>query len=170
MTERDEALMMQGISEFRQENKPALAEPRICLSQAFCQVESNLANFRASHIALRNSLDALEGELEARSAKAMGYGVVRDMDAILTAVASAWGIPGKSIMRHEQTLDLVVPRQVAMFLMFESGNSKKSIGRYFAMHHTTVIHSLNVIGAKIATNPSIAAKAKLAGYQPETVN
>lgn len=170
MTERDEALMMRGISEFRTENRPAPPAPQICMSQAFCQVESCLAIFRASVVSLRDSLDALEGELEARAAKVMGYGVVRDMDAILAAVALAWGISGKDIMRHEQTLYLVVPRQVAMLLMFEAGNSKKSIGRYFGMHHTTVIHSLNVVPDKIATDKFIAAKAKAAGYSKQSVN
>jgi chromosomal replication initiator protein len=69
------------------------------------------------------------------------------IDAIQKAVAEKYGIKPSQLREKSNRKEIVVPRQVAMFLVKElTPASLPEIGRAFGgKHHTTVIHSINRI-------------------------
>jgi chromosomal replication initiator protein len=71
------------------------------------------------------------------------------IDSIQKAVAERYAIKPTQLKEKSNRKDIVVPRQVAMYLVKElTQASLPEIGRAFGgKHHTTVIHSINKIDA-----------------------
>lgn len=95
---------------------------------------------------------------------AMAQQVLRDLlqkqdrritiDSIQKAVAERYAIKPAQLKEKSNRKEIVVPRQVAMYLVKElTQASLPEIGRAFGgKHHTTVIHSINKIDAQRATD------------------
>jgi chromosomal replication initiator protein len=79
------------------------------------------------------------------------------IDAIQKAVAEKYGIKQTQLKEKSNTKTIVVPRQVAMYLVKElTTASLPEIGRAFGgKHHTTVIHSINKIERQRQTDPDL---------------
>jgi chromosomal replication initiator protein len=79
------------------------------------------------------------------------------IDAIQKAVAERFGIKPAQLKEKSNRKEIVLPRQVAMFLVKElTLASLPEIGRAFGgKHHTTVIHSINKIDAQRADDPDL---------------
>jgi chromosomal replication initiator protein len=79
------------------------------------------------------------------------------IDAIQKAVAEKLGIKPALLKEKSNRKEIVLPRQVAMFLVKElTQASLPEIGRAFGgKHHTTVIHSIGKIQAQRAADPDL---------------
>jgi chromosomal replication initiator protein len=79
--------------------------------------------------------------------------------AILLAVARFYGINSDDLKGKSRHKQIVVPRQIAMFLLREDAHlSTPDIGRLLNRDHTTVLHALKQIVSDIARDgPSRAA-------------
>jgi chromosomal replication initiator protein len=79
------------------------------------------------------------------------------IDAIQKAVAEKYGIKQTQLKEKSNTKTIVVPRQVAMYLVKElTTASLPEIGRAFGgKHHTTVIHSINKIERQRQSDPDL---------------
>jgi chromosomal replication initiator protein len=79
------------------------------------------------------------------------------IDAIQKAVADKYGIKPSQLREKSNRKEIVVPRQVAMFLVKElTQASLPEIGRAFGgKHHTTVIHSVTRIAELRPKDPDL---------------
>ena len=79
------------------------------------------------------------------------------MDSIQKAVAERYAIKPAVLKEKSNRKEIVVPRQVAMYLVKElTSASLPEIGRFFGgKHHTTVIHSINKIEEQRAHDPDL---------------
>jgi len=79
------------------------------------------------------------------------------IDSIQKAVAEKYGIKQSQLKEKSNTKTIVVPRQVAMYLVKElTTASLPEIGRAFGgKHHTTVIHSIGKIERLRQTDPDL---------------
>lgn len=79
------------------------------------------------------------------------------IDSIMKAVSERYGIKPAQLKEKSNRKEVVVPRQVAMFITKElTPASLPEIGRAFGgKHHTTVIHSIEKIGKERQQNPEL---------------
>lgn len=79
------------------------------------------------------------------------------IDSIQKAVAEKYGIKQSQLKEKSNTKTIVVPRQVAMYLVKElTTASLPEIGRAFGgKHHTTVIHSISKIERLRQSDPDL---------------
>jgi chromosomal replication initiator protein len=79
------------------------------------------------------------------------------IDSIQKAVAERFAIKPAALKEKSNRQEIVLPRQVAMFLVKElTQASLPEIGRAFGgKHHTTVIHSIKKIDSQRATDPDL---------------
>jgi chromosomal replication initiator protein len=79
------------------------------------------------------------------------------IDSIQKAVAERFSIKPAQLKEKSNRKEIVLPRQVAMFLVKElTQASLPEIGRAFGgKHHTTVIHSINKIDSQRTGNPDL---------------
>jgi chromosomal replication initiator protein len=79
------------------------------------------------------------------------------IDSIQKAVADRFGIKQSQLREKSNTRKIVLPRQVAMYLVKElTAASLPEIGRAFGgKHHTTVIHSINKIEHQRHLDPDL---------------
>jgi chromosomal replication initiator protein len=79
------------------------------------------------------------------------------IDSIQKAVAEKYGIKQSQLKEKSNTKTIVVPRQVAMYLVKElTTASLPEIGRAFGgKHHTTVIHSIGKIERQRQSDPDL---------------
>jgi chromosomal replication initiator protein len=79
------------------------------------------------------------------------------IDSIQKGVAERYGIRQSQLKEKSNTKKIVVPRQVAMYLVKElTQASLPEIGRAFGgKHHTTVLHSVKKIDKLRHTDPEL---------------
>jgi chromosomal replication initiator protein len=79
------------------------------------------------------------------------------IDSIQKAVAERYAIKPAQLKEKSNRKEIVLPRQVAMFLVKElTPASLPEIGRAFGgKHHTTVIHSINKIESQRTSDPDL---------------
>lgn len=83
-------------------------------------------------------------------------------DDALTAVARQFNLRVRDLRSSSRSARVTVPRQVAMYLMRRHcGLSYPEIGRRFARHHTTALHSDRVVQEQLAENASLRAAVVL---------
>ncbi|HEY0601522.1 MAG TPA: chromosomal replication initiator protein DnaA [Herpetosiphonaceae bacterium] len=79
-------------------------------------------------------------------------------ESILESVSSYYGIDSRILRGRQRSRNIVVPRQVAMYLMREETESSLvEIGRTFGRDHTTVLHGCEKIGEDINTDSRLRA-------------
>ncbi|RKZ31025.1 chromosomal replication initiator protein DnaA [bacterium] len=79
---------------------------------------------------------------------------------ICREVAEVFNVPEPALQNNRRTQPLALARQVAMYLCRElTNNSLKTIGLYFGgRDHSTVVHAINSIQARIKKDAELAAK------------
>ncbi len=79
------------------------------------------------------------------------------IDSIVKAVADKLGIKPSQLKEKSNRKEIVMPRQVAMYLVKElTTASLPEIGRAFGgKHHTTVLHSVNKIADQRTSDPDL---------------
>ena len=83
-----------------------------------------------------------------------------DPESIRDKVADVWGVTGKALASKRRTRNLVVPRQVAMFLMRELLDLPLTRigGAFGGRDHSTVIHSIRKVESRLGADRSFQAK------------
>jgi chromosomal replication initiator protein len=86
-------------------------------------------------------------------------GGTADPAAVLTAVSRYYGVKLDDLKGKARHKQVVVPRQIAMYLLYEDARlSTPEVGRLLNRDHTTVLHGLKLVGTDIARDgPSRAA-------------
>lgn len=83
-------------------------------------------------------------------------------DDALATVARQFNLRVRDLRSTSRSARVTTPRQVAMYLMRRHcGLSYPAIGRRFARHHTTALHSDRVIQEQLAENASLRAAVVL---------
>ena len=79
------------------------------------------------------------------------------IESVQKAVADKYGIKLSQLKEKSNRKEIVMPRQVAMYLVKEMTQaSLPEIGRAFGgKHHTTVIHSISKIGMQRTDDPDL---------------
>ena len=74
-------------------------------------------------------------------------------DMIIKEVSNFYNISAEKLSSHSRSRDMVLPRQVAMYMMRSLlGYSLPEIGKIFSRDHTTVLHSINKIEDYLKTS------------------
>jgi len=83
-------------------------------------------------------------------------------ESIRDRVAEAWGVSGTALASKRRTRDLMVPRQVAMYLIKEFLDIPlQSIGATFGgRDHSTVIHSLKRVEERLNGDPAFRGRVE----------
>lgn len=83
-----------------------------------------------------------------------------DPRSIREKVAEAWGVSGNALASKRRTQKLVVPRQVAMFLMRELLDLPLARigGEFGGRDHSTVIHSIRKVESRLGTDSAFQAR------------
>jgi chromosomal replication initiator protein len=103
-------------------------------------------------ITLQLAKTALHGVLRERNRE---QGPVLSPERIQDLVARRWRVRPEALASKRRTKELMVPRQVAMYLIKETlGTSLVQIGRIFGgRDHSTVIHSIRKVEEEMERNP-----------------
>ena len=81
---------------------------------------------------------------------------------VFNAVARQFDVRVRDLRSQSRSARVTVPRQVAMYLVRRyCGLSYPEIGRLFARHHTTALHSDRVVQGQLADNTSLRAAVVL---------
>jgi chromosomal replication initiator protein len=117
------------------------------------------ASLKHREVTVDVAREALRDKLrpgEASSAASVGL----TQDVIQQAVAKEWGVTTEGLRSKTRTKALTAPRQVAMYLMRELlALQLVEIGAAFGgRDHSTVIHSLERVGAMLREDPSFAQR------------
>jgi len=83
-------------------------------------------------------------------------------ESIRESVADAWGVTSTALTSRRRSRNIVVPRQVAMFLIRELLDLPLAgIGRYFGgRDHSTVIHSIRKVENQIASDDAFRVRVE----------
>lgn len=78
-------------------------------------------------------------------------------ETVINEVSRYFNIPVEKIMGDRKTADIVLPRQIAMYIIREKTSlSLPEIGKALGgKNHTTVLHSINKIGETIKQDPNV---------------
>ena len=93
-------------------------------------------------------------------------------DRVITFVSKFGNVSEKSITGKGRKKDVVLARQIAMYLSREfTGNTLSKIGLHFGKRdHSTVIHACNLIEKKIKTNNAFKNKINKLIFDIENIN
>ena len=83
-------------------------------------------------------------------------------ESIRDRVAEAWGVTGRALASKKRSRDVMVPRQVAMYLIKEILDIPlQSIGQAFGgRDHSTVIHSLRKVEERLSDDPGFRGRVE----------
>lgn len=79
---------------------------------------------------------------------------------VLISVCDNYKIKRSDIFIKTRKDEILIPRQLAMYLMFKESIRHGEIGRYFDMDRTTVIHAIKRIQNLIDTEDDFKQKVK----------
>lgn len=148
--------------------------------QAGITIEESLVFYIAEHIKVNTrQLEGVVKKLQALitiqnkiPTLATIQGFIRDVindtkpepikiEKIISEVARTYNVSENDILSERRTADLVIARQVAMYIAKETtGLSYKAIGESFGKDHSTVLHNVNKIKTFLSERP----------YEKELVN
>ena len=115
-----------------------------------------MSSFHAAPITLDFARSCLDGYLQVEDPQI-------SVDSIISAVAKFFNIKVQDMKGPRRTRQLVVPRQVAMFLARRhTGLSLPEIGKHFGgRDHTTVMHAVRKIDNQIETDEAFRRKVDM---------
>ncbi len=82
-----------------------------------------------------------------------------EMPEVVQTTADFFGVTTEQIRGSGRARDIVLPRQVAMYLTRElTGHSLPEIGQYFGRDHSTVMHAINKVTNTLRKDGDLALK------------
>lgn len=142
-----------AILQKRAQDEGAVVDPQVLTFLAE-KIRSNIRSLEGSltRLLAMASLDGRKINLDLAAETVRHYSTVEaeplriDVDTIIDVVAGYYDTATKDILGKKRNKEIVLPRQVAMFLAREMGQmSYPDIGRAFGRDYTTVIHSYEKI-------------------------
>jgi chromosomal replication initiator protein len=119
------------------------------------QVTSNIRELEGAlmRVIAYASLNGLDGSQVNRSVAAKALSnvfteseVTLEMQDILEAVANHYGVPMESLKSQGRAKEVVIPRQVAMYLIRDlTSHSLPEIGTFFARDHSTILYAIQKV-------------------------
>jgi chromosomal replication initiation ATPase DnaA len=105
---------------------------------------------------------ALRAKYERRQSELGATATYPSIRKIIISVAQAYGVKTVDMMSARRTADVVLPRQVAMYLAkVTTLRSLPDVGRQFGgKDHTTILHAVRKIAARMAVDDSFRAKVE----------
>jgi hypothetical protein len=82
---------------------------------------------------------------------------------VMSVVAATYGVTVNDLKSHDRHLHIVRPRQIAMTIAHEvcRHRSYPQLGKDFGSRdHTTIMHAVRVIAARMAANPEMAEEVE----------
>ncbi|WP_272976577.1 chromosomal replication initiator protein DnaA [Deinococcus geothermalis] len=93
-----------------------------------------------------------------------------EMGEVLRAVATHFGLAPEVIRGSGRAREVVVPRQVAMYLIRElTDHSLPEIGQFFGRDHSTVMHAVSKVSEQMSKDPELAATVEVLRRQLQDV-
>ncbi|HWG85693.1 MAG TPA: chromosomal replication initiator protein DnaA, partial [Deinococcales bacterium] len=130
------------------------------------QITSNVRELEGAlmRVIAYASLNGVEGEQITRAVAAKALSnvftkatVSADMPDILKTVAAHYGVDAEQLRKAGRAREVVVPRQVAMYLIRElTDHSLPEIGQFFGRDHTTVLYSIQKVTEQSENDPVLS--------------
>lgn len=80
-------------------------------------------------------------------------------ERIQEEVEKSFGLRFGELLKRTNVQSVVWPRQIAIYIIRQMTNSSfPEIGRYFEIHHTTVIHSFQKVLSKVAVDRELSRR------------
>jgi chromosomal replication initiation ATPase DnaA len=161
------SLLRKHHAEVMQEKRPKLAEPESISGSEI----SSLPAVIASLMAINEPVDPVKTWVERQKAiplpKSQWFSVGKELGAvvpraiqvedIIKAVGRHYGIARNEILSVRRDKDVVLPRQVAVYLCKQlTSRSLPEIGRRMGRDHTTILHSVRRINQRLAEDNGLA--------------
>ena len=122
------------------------------------QLEGAVKKIFAKHSLMGRAIDMTLAEECIRDIFKASPGLKPTPELILEETANFYNITTERILGSAKTKDVVVPRQVAMYLIREMTDlSFPEIGRFMGRDHTTVLHAINKTQVQIEKDESFSA-------------
>ena len=122
------------------------------------QLEGAVKKIFAKHSLMGRAIDMTLAEECIRDIFKASPGLKPTPELILEETANFYNITTERILGSAKTKDVVVPRQVAMYLIREKTDlSFPEIGRFMGRDHTTVLHAINKTQVQIEKDESFSA-------------
>lgn len=122
------------------------------------QLEGAVKKIFAKHSLMGRAIDMELAEECIRDIFKINPGLKPTPELILDETANFYNITSERILGNAKTKDVVVPRQVAMYLIREMTDmSFPEIGRFMGRDHTTVLHAINKTQDQMAKDDNFAA-------------
>ena len=84
------------------------------------------------------------------------------MNSLIKRVADAFGVRTEDITGRSSLHNVVLPRQVAMYLLWIEGYSHKEIIKAFNKKHTSLVsYSFGIIANRMVWDSSLKSKIKI---------
>jgi chromosomal replication initiator protein len=84
-----------------------------------------------------------------------------DLSAILKRVAAAFGVSERDVLGPGRTRNVMVPRQVAMYVARAvAGLSLPRIGAFFGRDHTTVLHAVRKVAGDMQADAALDGRVR----------
>ncbi|MBW6399532.1 hypothetical protein KPL78_19050 [Roseomonas sp. HJA6] len=104
-------------------------------------------------------LRAENADLRRRISAALQSGLTPRVRQVLSLVAAEWDVDADLILSERRAAWIVEPRQVAMWIAAKHlRHSLPRIGSALRRDHTTVLHGIGVVSARLARDPDFAAR------------
>ena len=125
------------------------------------QLEGAINKILAKHTLMKQPIDIKLAEECVQDIFKTNPGLKPTAELILDETASFYNITSERILGTAKTKDVVIPRQVAMYLIREMTSlSLPEIGRFMGRNHTTVLYSIEKTQEQIEKDEDFAATVK----------
>ena len=122
------------------------------------QLEGAINKIQAKHTLMKQPIDIKLTEECVQDIFKTNPGLKPTAELILDETANFYNITPDRILGTAKTKDVVMPRQVAMYLIREMTNlSLPEIGRFMGRNHTTVLYSIEKTQEQIEKDDSFAS-------------
>jgi chromosomal replication initiator protein len=110
------------------------------------QLEGSLKKLMAYRDLLGNNVDDVTASRAIRELIRATDELTPSADVIVEETAKFYGLDSKSLLGNSRKANIVKARQVSMFIVRSMTNmSLPEMGKFYGMHHTTVMHSVEKI-------------------------
>jgi chromosomal replication initiator protein len=121
------------------------------------QLEGSLKKLMAYRDLLGNNVDDVTASRAIRELIRATDELTPSADVIVEETAKFYGLDSKSLLGNSRKANIVKARQVSMFIVRSMTNmSLPEMGKFYGMHHTTVMHSVEKIENALKSDKSLS--------------
>lgn len=120
------------------------------------QLESGLKKLMAYRDLMDNEVDDISASRALRELIRSKDELAPSPEVIVEETSKYYGIEKKAIMSTSRKADIVTARQVSMYIVRSLTNlSLPEMGKFYGMHHTTVMHSIDKIEKALKSDKAL---------------